>query len=90
MIIRPGQRIINEVAEKRGLSAKEIKSEKAWRYLVAARFEAVKRLRDELGYSFPQIGRLLNRDHTTILYNYSAERRAKKRANYYRKRYGKE
>ena len=87
---RPGKQILVEVAEQRRISVAELISEKAYKYLVDARWEAIRRMRDELGYSFPQIGRLLRRDHSTIIYAYSAERRAKKRANYYRKRYGNE
>jgi len=45
----------------------ELKGGGRARGLIEARFHAVMRLRTELGLSTPSIGRLLNRDHTSII-----------------------
>lgn len=62
-------RIIEEVAEKWGLKAKDLTSQSRTRYLAWARFEAAYRLRTECPWlSLPMIGlRLGGRDHTSIL-----------------------
>lgn len=62
-------RIIEEVAEKWGLKAKDLTSQSRARYLAWARFEAAYRLRTECPWlSLPMIGlRLGGRDHTSIL-----------------------
>ena len=60
------QKIINDVEKKYGLEAGTIQSRKRSAYVVMARDEAAVKLR-RLGLSTPEIGRLLNRDHTAIL-----------------------
>lgn len=61
------QRIAREVSLVTGVSLKEMRS--SWRatHICAARHEAWWRMRHELSLSYPQIGRLWGRDHTTIL-----------------------
>lgn len=67
--IAPSAKIINEVAAKHKVSAGEIKGPRRNRYIVAARFEAILRIHRELPHmSLPQIGRVFNRDHTSILH----------------------
>ena len=43
--------------------------------LITARKDFTRRARDELGVSFPRIGHVLKRDHTTAVYNYYGRRR---------------
>ena len=67
--------IIRDVARKHGISVETIKSSTRTKHIVEARHEAmalVYTLRPDL--SLPQIGKIFERDHTTILY---AVRKAK-------------
>ena len=59
--------IIREVAATCAVTPGNIFTRCRTRAAVHARIEIAKRLRDR-GYSTPQIGRVLNRDHTTIVY----------------------
>jgi hypothetical protein len=65
----PSFKIMREVSEKHEMTIRQMKSDSRKIQFVKARQEAAYRLRLELGYSLPQIGRLLGkRDHTTILH----------------------
>jgi hypothetical protein len=64
----PFERIKIEVAAKHGLTVAELMGHSHRRGIVAARQEASYRAAAETKLSYPQIGRLLNRDHTTILH----------------------
>ena len=64
----PGHAIVREVADARGIVLPILLSPCRTGPLVDARAEAARRMRSELGYSLPRIGRLLQRDHTTVLY----------------------
>ena len=65
----PSFRIMREVSEKHEMTIRQMKGDSRKFRFVKARQEAAYRLRLELGYSLPQIGRLLGkRDHTTILH----------------------
>lgn len=68
---RPG-RIIREVAAKYGRTVDELTGPLRWRSIAWARQEAMFRLRNETTLSYPDIGRRLNRDHTTILHGVRA------------------
>jgi chromosomal replication initiator protein len=60
---------MREVAEKHKMTIRKMKGDSRKIQFVKARQEAAYRLRLELNYSLPQIGRLLGkRDHTTILH----------------------
>jgi chromosomal replication initiation ATPase DnaA len=79
------QRIIFDVAEKHGISTVTMLSPCRDRAFVNAREEAYRRLRDELGYSYPKIARIFNRDHSTVVHAckreaYKAKRRARNAA----------
>lgn len=65
---RNRQRIIAEVAAKHDLTVTSLKGERRTRPFVRARQEAFYRLRAELRLSFPQIGAIFDRDHTTVLH----------------------
>lgn len=56
------------VAKKHGLDPMMIQNGGRQKKLVAARHELWWRVRTELNYSFPRIGRLAHRDHTTVMY----------------------
>ena len=62
------KRILLEVSAKHQLSVKSIKSNHRGLAFVYARHEVCFRLRHELGYSYPRIGRFFGgMDHTTCL-----------------------
>ena len=67
--------LINELAERLGVEAKEILSSDRSAHLVAARALAVHKMRDEMGMTFSTIGKYLGgRDHGTVMYAYKKDR----------------
>lgn len=58
--------IAEQVAVKHDLSLADLKSASRMKPLARARFEYFARAH-EAGFSLPQIGRTMNRDHTTVL-----------------------
>ena len=67
--IAPSAKIINEVAKNHKVSVGEIKGPRRYRYITAARHEAIGRVYTECPHlSLIQIGRIFNRDHTTIMH----------------------
>jgi hypothetical protein len=61
--------IVNQVCDKHALTAWQIKSPGRTKNLVAARFEAAYRLYAECPHlSLTQIGKILRRDHTSIIH----------------------
>lgn len=63
------QQILAEIAQKHGVRISEIRGPRRQRALVLARHEYCVRLYSEMPQlSLPSIGRIINRDHTTVLY----------------------
>lgn len=62
------RQIVIEVATKHGFTVNEMVSHRRARPLVIARHEAMWRCFKETPCSLPQIGRLFDRDHTTVLH----------------------
>ena len=56
-----------EVAKKHGLTLDDLRGERRQHYLVVARWEAAWRCFNETKNSYPAIGRVLHKDHTTIM-----------------------
>ncbi len=69
-----GREVLRRVSEAHGVPIDAIIGTRRFPYLVSARQDAVDRL-TELGWSQHKIGKLLNRDHTSIL---NLQRRGKK------------
>lgn len=68
-----GQRILAEICAKHKTNMRELRSPRRNTYIVRARQEAAYRLVNEAPHlSLPAIGRMLNRDHTTILHSVRA------------------
>lgn len=63
-----GKMIIKAVAQKHLVTVKEMLSDRRDKHLAMARQEACYELRARTELSTPQIGRLLNRDHSTVLH----------------------
>lgn len=63
------KKIMREVCDKHGILEVEFLGERHSPVYVAARQEACWRARNETGASFPLIGEVFNRDHSTILYS---------------------
>lgn len=61
-------RIVRIVADSHGVSMSDILGSRKHAHVVAARRECMAMLRGE-GLSCPQIGRILNRDSSTIVHN---------------------
>ena len=59
--------ICEEVAKKHGLTLDDLRGERRQHYLVVARWEAAWRCFSETKNSYPAIGRVLHKDHTTIM-----------------------
>lgn len=73
------------IVTNRPLTLKDIRGPLRWKEIVKARAEVAKFLREERGWSFPQIGQFLDRDHTSIMHLLKpAESRAAKREAYRR------
>ena len=61
--------LIASVAERNGASVSEVLSRRRDRRIVKARHAAILAVRERFdGDSLPMIGRLFNRDHTSILH----------------------
>lgn len=63
----PIKEIIDRVADKYGMSAMDIISPRRGA-VVKARHEAMWRAKHETTRSLPEIGRVFNKDHTTVIY----------------------
>lgn len=61
-------RILHAVANHHQIDASEIMGKSRRRSVVMARFEVFYRLRVELAYSYPKIGKLMKKDHSTIVH----------------------
>jgi len=60
--------IAYQVCRKHEIELKDLQSKARTRHFVVARIEFTKRCLKELNKSMNQIGRFLNKDHTTIIY----------------------
>lgn len=65
--MRRWQRIVREVADASGIRPDTIYGDSRTPCVCRARAEAAFRMRNELRLSFPEIGRYLDRHHTTIM-----------------------
>lgn len=64
---RPRRIIVEMTAMAHGLTVQDLTGPDRHRPIVRVRWRAMAEMRRE-GYSLPQIGRALKRDHTTIIY----------------------
>lgn len=71
MILTPRSKaviIILDVCERHKVLAADLKGPSRKLFIVHARWELAYRLRHELQWSFPKIGLLLNKDHSSIIH----------------------
>lgn len=68
--------LVQLVTKKHGVSFSEIQSKRRRPRLVRARDELCYLIRENLPWSFPEIGHFVNRDHSTV---FQAVRRHKER-----------
>jgi chromosomal replication initiation ATPase DnaA len=61
--------VLQETAKAFGFTAEDLRSARKPRKLAACRRVACFLLHDQLGLSYPEIGRVLERHHTSVLYN---------------------
>lgn len=70
IVRKPSRQIIAEVAKAHGLTPEDLTGRKRYLPLVHARCEAMRKVKQERpALSFPQIGRMFNRDHTTVMHH---------------------
>jgi len=62
------RKIIAEVAAAYELTPEDLTGRRRFKYLMEPRWLAMRRIRKELGYSYPQIGQLFNRDHSSVIW----------------------
>ena len=75
VIQTPFMNIVREVCETHDVTRDEIFEKNRSKKLVMARGVIYDRIRNELGWSYPKIGKLFGRDHTTILHGVRLARR---------------
>jgi chromosomal replication initiation ATPase DnaA len=63
-----GRKIIDEVCKARRISENDLLSRRRTDEYVRVRHEICYRLKRETSLSLPQIGRMLNRDHTSVIH----------------------
>lgn len=63
-----GSRVLDAIARAHGLTVAHLKGPSTVQRIASARHEAMRVLRDEHYWTLTQIGRLLRRDHTTVIY----------------------
>ena len=67
--------VVQKIAKKHGITQGDIFSKKRDKHLVDARAEIVCILRDDpFNLSYPYIGTILHRDHTTVISLYKRNR----------------
>lgn len=70
---RPTMRqLAQQVADEHGLTLDDLTGPSRTDTIVRARQEAMAVIRANTRFSFPQIGRFFNRDHTTVIYSVRA------------------
>ena len=78
-----GQQIIIDTARKHMVAVDEIRSACKLGHVVSARWECAYRLRNELKIPYAAIGRILKKDHATIIHacrSYKSPRKPYERA----------
>ena len=68
-------RIIDEEAEREGITGASLAARGSTAIACRARNRAALRMREELGMSLKQIGFYLNRDHSTIIHSIKQARK---------------
>lgn len=68
VIQTPFMNIVREVCEAHDITRNEIFEKNRSKKMVMARGIIYDRIRKELGWSYPKIGKLFGKDHTTILH----------------------
>ena len=66
--MRRGEEIMHRVARATGVTVAELRSRAKHKTLAEARQLAMLLMRDVEGMSLPEIGRMLDRDHTTVMH----------------------
>lgn len=64
----PADAILADEARRANATVEELISPRRFAHLVRARQRAMWRIRQATGWSYPKIGRLFGRDHTTVMH----------------------
>ncbi len=70
-VIAEARAIMLEVAKEYGVTVYQITSPAKFSYIVKPRWRVMQRLRDELDLTLDAIGRVVHRDHSTVMYGLS-------------------
>ena len=70
-VIEEAKEIMVEVAEEYGVTVYQLTSPSRSKHVVKPRWEVMRRLRDELDLTLDAIGRVVHRDHSTVIYGLS-------------------
>lgn len=60
--------VIKAVCDYHGVPVSLVKSEARAYPIIHVRYEIAKILKEKMGFSFPRIGKALNRSHSTVIY----------------------
>ena len=66
--MKDATKIIDEVCKLWGVTKEELVSKKRTLHLTLVRCMAIKHIRDSCGLSFPIIGKMFNRNHSTMMH----------------------
>jgi len=69
------KRILTKVCRKHGVSVKDVLSSSRFRNVTRARQEAVYHVIIETGLTYPAVGRLFNRDHSTAIHCFNMHKK---------------
>lgn len=62
------RKILDDVSREHGVSIEDMKGPRRFKHYVAARHDAMRRLRKSTGYSYAFIGRYFSRDTSSVRY----------------------
>ena len=80
--MQKARKLLKKISKKKNVDIKSIVGPYHDRYLVNIRREFIEKARNDFGLGAVSIGRILNRNHSTILYHTSPELRKKKMQRY--------
>ena len=66
--------IIKDVAANTGFSVEELTGKRRFTGLVEARHRAMAQIRERTALSYPEIGNLFNRDHSSVIHAVQKQR----------------
>jgi chromosomal replication initiation ATPase DnaA len=72
LVTRGLYELVNGIALKHGVDVNELAGKGRSKAVTAARHEAMRAIRERFQWSYPELGFLFNRDHTSVMYGCGA------------------